>query len=264
MGMGESHKDHSHVAPSERPVVFPLIEAGALVSFAAIQLTGWRNIGTKDLIGEAPLLSHSLSLFLAVLSWMLADFFSGLAHYFADNYGTEDTPLVGRTLIGPFREHHHAPRAMLQHGFLERNGNSALIALPTICWIPFFPLNAFFRALAMVLLMMTMWVVLTNQIHAWSHQDVPPRLVRLLQTCGVLLSPEHHAVHHAPFERQRALLAGSSVPELAPNVEEGANYCITSGVCDRVMALFSRAERAPEPLPSAQITPSPGHSQARD
>lgn len=242
MGMGDEHREHPQVVPSQRPRFVSWIEAGAIASFALIQVTGWINIGTTDLIDQRPILSHFLFLAIAISSWMVADFFSGLAHYIADNHGTETTPIIGPTLIGPFREHHFAPRAMLKHGFLERNGNSALIALPTIAWIPFLSLSPLFRGLAMGVLMMTLWIVLTNQIHAWAHEEHPPRWVALLQKWGVLLSPERHAIHHAPYDD---IAAPGPVPTQG---KAGGNYCITSGVCDRMAGAVGRLFRGARPL----------------
>jgi sterol desaturase/sphingolipid hydroxylase (fatty acid hydroxylase superfamily) len=51
--------------------------------------------------------------------------------------------------------------------------------------------------------------VATNQFHKWAHQDAPPRIVRVLQRARIILSPEHHRVHHtAPFESSYAITNG--------------------------------------------------------
>lgn len=224
-------------------MVVGTVEGLALTCFAAIQVVGWARIDPFGLIEGNTVASHGLFLTIAVASWMAADFVSGLAHYLADNYGSEHTPWVGPALIGPFREHHRAPEAMLAHGFLERNGNSALISLPTIAWIPFVPLGPIVSGLASGALMMTLWVLLTNQIHAWAHASRRPVWVRMLQVCGVLLSPEHHAVHHAPYAEGDGAQDEPSPTGLRRLSSKGGNYCITSGVCDRIIALFQRPQR---------------------
>jgi plasmanylethanolamine desaturase len=50
--------------------------------------------------------------------YLAADLASGLVHWFCDRFFEQDTPLIGRVLIHPFREHHREPRAMVRHGFL--------------------------------------------------------------------------------------------------------------------------------------------------
>jgi ubiquitin-conjugating enzyme E2 variant len=171
------------------------------------------------------------------MAWLSADLASGLAHYAADNFGSPSTPLIGKTMIQPFREHHLSPREMLKHGFLERNGNSALISLFALGWLPFVSPSPWTSPLATVALLMTLWVFLTNQIHAWAHAERAPWGVRMLQRTGLILSPEHHAVHHAPYERA-ADRWGSHEPD-----GSGGNYCITSGACDRLLRALRQATR---------------------
>lgn len=155
-----------------------------------------------------------------VLGWLFADFTSGAVHFMADNCGTEDTPIIGQLVIEPFREHHTSPKAMLEHGFLERNGNSALISLVAISWVPFYSgSNSLMILGAFTCLFTGLWVLITNQIHAWAHEDAPPAPVRALQRIGVLLSKEHHDGHHAAFE-------------YGDNSPPPSNYSITSGFCD--------------------------------
>ena len=56
------------------------------------------------------------------LGYLASDFFSGIVHWFCDTFFEEDTPLVGRMLIEPFREHHRDPLAMTHHGLAEIAG----------------------------------------------------------------------------------------------------------------------------------------------
>ncbi|MGH9352273.1 MAG: fatty acid desaturase CarF family protein, partial [Terriglobia bacterium] len=64
----------------------------------------------------------ALTVAAAVLGYVLADFVSGCVHWMADRLGTAATPLLGRTFIQPFREHHADPKAITRHGFIETNG----------------------------------------------------------------------------------------------------------------------------------------------
>lgn len=181
--------------------------------------------------------------FLALLfGWALADLFSGLVHFLADNFGRPTTPVIGPLLIAPFREHHQSPETMLRHGFLERNANNAMVTLPLLLWIPWAELRGpISLAWAALCLQLSIWVLLTNEIHAQCHLRPPSGAVRWLQSRGLILAPEQHDIHHT------ASTAAQAISELG---EERFHYCITSGVCDRVarrIARFVRGTRWPRP-----------------
>jgi sterol desaturase/sphingolipid hydroxylase (fatty acid hydroxylase superfamily) len=69
-------------------------------------------------------------------------------------------------------------------------------------------------------------VFLTNQFHKWAHMEAPPSLALWLQRRGLILSKDHHYIHHAsPYDTY---------------------YCITVGVWNPVldqMRFFERTER---------------------
>ena len=162
--------------------------------------------------------------FSGVIGWLCADLLSGVVHFLADRFGSEKTPIVGATLIGPFRHHHERPQAMAEHGFLEKNGNSALVAVLLLLWVPWVPLQSHFVWWAALLCTsVSLWVAGTNQIHAWAHQPERPRLVNLLQRWGVFISPQHHELHH------------QSATSTSGSRAQNAYYCITSGVFDRLL-----------------------------
>ena len=50
---------------------------------------------------------------------------------------------------------------------------------------------------------------LTNQFHKWAHMDIPPVFVGWLQAWGVILSKEHHDIHHeSPYDTYYCITAG--------------------------------------------------------
>lgn len=128
-----------------------------------------------------------LSLWQPVVGYVLADALSGITHWFADSQLSEVTPVVGRVLIHPFRDHHRDPAALTRHGLLELCGNSALCSIPLL----FLPLPATF------LTTLTLALVLTNLFHRWAHDERPPAAARILQRWKLILNSASHARHHA-------------------------------------------------------------------
>jgi len=153
----------------------------------------------------------------ALVGWTLADLISGVVHLSADELGSEHTPLVGRNVIAPFREHHRDPRAMTEHGVVETNGDSALAVLPVLwggLWLGSGSLGLAAFAQHVALLSFSAAILLTNQIHQWAHARHAPRTVRWLQRHAVILSPAHHAQHHRRHDRAYCITAGWCNPLL--------------------------------------------------
>jgi ubiquitin-conjugating enzyme E2 variant len=155
-----------------------------------------------------------------------ADFGSGLVHWAADTWGRDDLPVIGSRLLVPFRVHHVNPDDFVERRFLDTNGEVAAIALPVLCALLMIPIDGRWGAVSAVFGFAFCGVgIFTNQIHQWAHTPSPPRGVRMLQHCGVLLSRTAHTAHHdRPYD---------------------AHYCITTGWCNRpleAIGLFRRLE----------------------
>jgi len=155
-----------------------------------------------------------------------ADFGSGLVHWGADTWGRDDLPIIGERLLVPFRVHHVNPDDFLRRSFLDTNGDVALITAPVIAGLLLVPLDAAWGGpVAVAGLGLCGFGMMTNQIHQWAHMPAPPRLVRGLQGCGMILGRAEHATHHArPYD---------------------AHYCITTGWCNRPLeaaGFFRRLE----------------------
>ncbi len=75
-------------------------------------------------------------------------------------------------------------------------------------------------------LLLCLAVFLTNQFHKWAHMEDPPSFAAWLQRRGLILSKEHHDIHHAsPYDTY---------------------YCITVGVWNPLLdqtRFFEQAER---------------------
>ena len=165
----------------------------------------------------------------AIVGLLVADLVSGFVHFLADNFCEADTPLIGKTFVRPFREHHADPLAITTHGFVEANGGNTIVALPVITPVALLlPIedNPFATAMGALTLAFIIPIWLTNQIHKWAHMASPPRLVRAMQRTGLILANQHHDVHHtSPFDTY---------------------YCITVGFWNPLLeriALWERLER---------------------
>lgn len=146
----------------------------------------------------------------AVAGYVAADLVSGVVHWIFDTYGSEDTPVLGRGFIRPFREHHDDARAMTRHDFIETNGNNCIASLPVLAATCFVPTDGGLGLATVAFLLFTsLGVLATNQFHKWAHVDDPGRLVRLLQRWHLILPREHHGVHHtAPFATYYCITTG--------------------------------------------------------
>lgn len=143
---------------------------------------------------------------------LAADFFSGVVHWAADNWGDPKWPILGPGFIQPFRNHHVDPKDISRHDFIELNGNNCIVSLPVFFLSGYAsdvmePETGLFTSV--FALGVALWVFCTNQFHAWAHADSPPRIARLLQRTHLILTPKHHDIHH-----------------VAPH---DSHYCITNG-----------------------------------
>ncbi|MEW6271426.1 MAG: fatty acid desaturase CarF family protein, partial [Thermodesulfobacteriota bacterium] len=171
---------------------FDVLSVAALLALQAV--AGWQL--AVAIAGGAPVWLLGPSLVAAVLA---ADLVSGVVHWVGDRFFAESTPLVGRMLIRPFREHHADPLAITRHGFFELCGNNAAaVVVPMLLVVrgggpgrdeAAFALHAF-------VLLFSLLVFATNQVHKWAHAPRAGALVRLLQASGLILPPERHARHH--------------------------------------------------------------------
>jgi ubiquitin-conjugating enzyme E2 variant len=141
-----------------------------------------------------------------------ADFVSGFVHWLADTWGSVDMPVIGKSLLRPFREHHVDQEAITRHDFIETNGNNCLISIPGLIsalLVPQGPGHRLSLFFALFMGSMLFWVMATNQFHKWAHLREPKGMVALLQKLHVILPPAHHSIHHAaPFNSYYCITTG--------------------------------------------------------
>lgn len=164
-------------------------------------------------IGACPPLSGWWTPLAALVGLLVADFLSGFVHWAFDTWGSVDTRFFGKLAIRTFRHHHVDEEAITRHDFVETNGHNFGLALPFagggLLYLDPESASLLDVFVGMALAFTVVFVSLTSQIHKWAHMCRVPRLVSLLQRARLVLSPEHHAVHHAaPYHRNYCITVG--------------------------------------------------------
>jgi len=162
-----------------------------------------------------------------LLAWILADFISGIVHWY------EDKILVGfqrNRFLDQIRKdnelHHEKPGAMLQLSAFQ-NIETSLIAIPIAfaLWVFGAPdvvsLAVFFSTFG-------------NLIHRWTHQRRLIWPIRALKMIGLFQSKDHHWAHHHDAHGSMKSFV------IRPNKKEEATerYCVMTDwlnpILDRV------------------------------
>lgn len=223
---------------SDQPLAIRLLEIASVAGFAAV--AGALALRLWFVPWDTPNLLTMCAA--ALLGYLAADVVSGIVHWFCDTFFEDDTPLIGRAFIHPFREHHTDPLAITRHGFFEVNGNNCLVLIPVVGAVLILGNPGrgeavpalFVQSLVLGFALATFG---TNQFHKWAHQERPAPPVRWLQTVGLILSPAHHKLHHSEPYRQA--------------------FCITVGWLDPLLdriRLFERIERAVRRFPADHVS----------
>jgi hypothetical protein len=178
----------------------------------ALTWLGFRIAYTMD--GAIDLLWLAAS---ALTGYLISDALSGIVHWAGDTVGDENTPVFGPNFVKPFRYHHVEPEEIARHDFVETNGNNCIVVAPVlvviILIIPDTPGFWFYGAVMAAFT--SLFVFCTNQFHKWAHTENPAGWIRALQRSGLILSPEHHAIHHAaPHDRHYCITVGWMNPVL--------------------------------------------------
>jgi len=181
---------------------------------AATSLDGWQQWAT--LFAALP------------LAWALADVLTGLTHWGLDTYGSVETPVIGQTVIKPFRMHHDFPTYMVQFDATATMALSAAAVTPLQLGLIYMASFGGWWAVAGGALMITIvGTVCTNLFHKWSHMEEPPALGRFLQRTKIALNVAEHDRHHEP--------------------PHDCSYCITCGWMNPILEkikFFRGLERA--------------------
>lgn len=165
-------------------------------------------------------------------AWLMADFLSGVFHWWEDRYGVEDWPIVGPLIVAPNVAHHSQPTAFVHQDLWSRNWTTAVPAfsLAAVAWLlgsPWWCLVFAFTAVG-------------NEVHAWAHQKCS-RPIRGLQLLGIIQSQEQHAEHHRrPFDRNYCVMTDW----LNPVLSRAGFWPAIERAIGTVFGVFPRPERA--------------------
>jgi hypothetical protein len=206
---------HRHLLGTyDYPRAHRIVEAASVTAFAVF--------ATAFTVNVVQALSHRWSwvttpavVLSALGAYAVSDVLSGLVHFLFDNFGSPSTPLIGQKFVKPFRDHHVDPMAMTHGDFVAVNADNFFACLPVL--VPCYFLLEVERLpyLGVFLVALMLATIFTNQIHKWAHLPEVPRLVRVAQRRGIVLSPDHHRVHHtAPFDDHYCITWGRLDPLL--------------------------------------------------
>ena len=178
-------------------------------------LAVWVGVSVARFVTEGWWLAVMISLPLGVAA---IDFVTGVVHWACDRFGDAATPVVGPLLIRAFREHHVDPSKMVDHDWIETNGEPCVLTgLALVVLAVLAPEVRSGLGAAAVTVVWTMAIVgaWANQVHKWAHMASAPRLARFLQHAGLALRPNEHACHHrAPHDSGYCISTGWMNPPL--------------------------------------------------
>lgn len=134
---------------------------------------------------------------------LLADFITGLVHFWMDQYGREDMPYVGKHVIEINILHHRDPRHMVKRSYWSLTYTSWMLGVIVGIIALIFGFWGWGVAFLIV------YAGNANQIHKWAHQTDKENgpIIVLLQKMRLLQSRRHHrGHHHAPYDRNYCIL----------------------------------------------------------
>lgn len=124
-----------------------------------------------------------------IVSWISADFLTGLFHWWEDRYSDPNWPIIGKLVAEPNLRHHEDPLHFTKGNYFYRNYTTLIP-----CLIIFF------------LIFPNKWCIIplmasqANEIHCWSHLKCN-WFIRMLQSTGIIQGPKSHLIHHkSPYE----------------------------------------------------------------
>ena len=122
----------------------------------------------------------------------IADLIVGFVHWLEDNYGQEDWPLIGKTVIAPNLLHHSKPKDFCKNNWWQSADYQVMGAL-AICVAA-----SFMGLLTWQLIAVLALAVNGNEVHKWSHRSRKEngKIISWLQDQKLIQSRRQHGHHH--------------------------------------------------------------------
>lgn len=141
-----------------------------------------------------------------VTGYILADFISGVGHWFEDTYLQTNAPIIGKIAIAN-QMHHLRPTLMCHFGYFETIKSTILVSAPIYALFAYFG-----YAFDPTVLSFFVATINVNEIHKWSHMR-PSELswfIRILQNYRIILNRYDHNIHHRePNTNQYCVVSGA-------------------------------------------------------
>lgn len=198
------------------------VQPGALTAFKVVGVVVSSTLLGALLVRIVLALAAGTSPWLALpafaVGYLGADLMSGTAHWFCDTFFEEETPVIGRILIQPFRDHHVHPQRITRYRFIEQDTTNFFLMLAPLAVVLWMgaprPGNVAELFWCSGLLGLSTGSFCTNLFHKWAHARKPPLPVRWLQRGGLILGPERHRRHHRDHSRGFCVTSGWMNPLL--------------------------------------------------
>ena len=127
------------------------------------------------------------------LLFTLADLSTGVVHFWVDQFGREDTPLIGNNIVRINIEHHLHPDKMSQESYrILIKGSMVLVGILFLNWF------LIFGFLCWEILFFGMVALAGNLTHKWSHlsEKENGKIISTLQRMKIIPSRHNHNHHH--------------------------------------------------------------------
>ena len=129
---------------------------------------------------------------------LLTDFVTGFVHFWIDQYGREDMPLIGKSVISLNINHHQHPMQMTQRSYWSLTWSSwALGGVILLFWF------LVFGKLDWEIIFLVVYGAQGNIIHKWAHSTKTQngKFITSLQNWKIIPNKHQHRHHHnAPFD----------------------------------------------------------------
>ena len=133
-----------------------------------------------------------------ILAFLLADFITGIFHWFEDTYLDYciDIPFIS-DIAKDNDMHHYFPRSIVAYSYWENTYVNLILAVILLLIIYAINKNFFINNIYFILLV-AFFCVISNICHKFSHmRDCEnSQFVIFLQKTGILASHKFHSVHH--------------------------------------------------------------------